>query len=488
MKNTFNNEVVSALLVSPVITKPTNNIPATEAISGIKKELELAVNVDLLEDGLSDNGNLNRFVKYCGSNYKFNVNSKSWLQSVNNVWVEVLDDCKSGYDSTIAEFAKQACSITDKEDRNNFFKFINSSNNAGRFNNAMSLATKDYRLMVRESDLNSDIYSIATKNRKIDLRTGESRPIQKSDLISKTLDIDYDPEAKCPLWLQFLDTATDGDKEYQEYLKRVIGYSLTGSIKEQQMWFLYGSGANGKSVFLDIIGNLAGDYGQTAPTTLFDADYSGVPEDVARLSGKRVVIASELDEGMYFAEAKIKRLTGEKTLTARFFHGSFFEFTATHHLFLASNHKPNVRGTEHAIWRRLKLLPFTVTIPDHKKDLDLTDKLIKELPGILNWAIEGAKEWFVNGLGEPACVTEATKEYREQQDVIGQFLQECTEPDHDSLIQLGCLYATYTTWANQNGVKFPLTKQKLNNKIEERKAAKKVRKEKGWFFQGLRLV
>src|ERR1017187_1284583 len=210
------------------------------------------------------------------------------------------------------------------------------------------------------------------------------------------------------MWRRFLDRVTDGNAELQAFLQRVIGDCLSGSVCEHALFFLYGTGANGKSVFLSTIAGLLADYAKTAPASAFTASSTDQhPTDLAGLRGARFVTAIETEDGRWWAEAKIKSLTGGDRILARFMRQDFFEYVPQLKLVVAGNHKPGLRNVDEAIRRRLHLIPFTVTIAENERDPELTEKLKAEYPGILQWAIEGCLMWQREGLNPPVVVRDA---------------------------------------------------------------------------------
>jgi putative DNA primase/helicase len=287
----------------------------------------------------------------------------------------------------------------------------------------------------------------------------------------------YDPQAACPTWERFLwriiggtnledDTedrgagesdnrqaADDRAKRLIGFLQRAIGYSLTGETREQCLFVLHGSGANGKSTFLEVLQTLLGDYAQSTPSaSLLAKDrHDGIPNDIARLRGARLVTAVEIGQGRRLNEELMKRLTGQDTITARFLHAEFFDFRAEFKLFIACNHLPTITGTDHAIWRRIRLIPFTVTIPETEQDKDLPAKLQAELPGILAWAVRGCLAWQREGLGTPEEVKQATAGYRASMDQIGRFIEECCLVSQQVRIKASELYEAYKKWCDANG-------------------------------------
>ncbi len=302
----------------------------------------------------------------------------------------------------------------------------------------------------------------------MDLRTGELRPHDREDLITKLAPVSYDSEAKCETWRAFLDKIMDGNTDLIEYLKRAVGYSLTGDTTEQCLFILHGSGANGKSTFVETIHTLLGDYAQKTETRSFmQQKNEGVRNDLARLKGVRFASAVEIMQGQRLNEALIKEATGGDRITARFLFKEYFEFRPEFKLFLACNHKPEIRGTDEGIWRRVKLVPFEVTIPPEQRDKRLLEKLETELPGILNWAMEGCQEWRRNGLQDPEEITAATASYRQEMDLLALFIDECCQLDEDGEVPTGKLFDAYEEWCKKNGEQ-PVKKRTFGTMMKER--------------------
>jgi putative DNA primase/helicase len=272
-------------------------------------------------------------------------------------------------------------------------------------------------------------------------------------------------------------------------MQKAVAYSLTGSTREQCLFILFGLGANGKSTFLNVIGSLLGEYArQTRTETILVKRGDQIPNDVARLAGSRFVSAIETESGRRLAEGLVKQMTGNDRMTARFLHREFFEFEPTFKLWLAVNHKPKIMGTDHAIWRRIRLIPFAVTIPENERDPDLIDKLKEELQGILRWAIEGLNPWLEKGLGLPEVVRAATEEYRTESDLIESFLEECCEVDHNSEISKKALYDGYVDWCKGSGEeKHSATKKEFGARLSE-KGFTERRTKRERFWRGIRLL
>jgi len=309
------------------------------------------------------------------------------------------------------------------------------------------LARWDQRTAGTVEQWDRDEWLLNTPAGSVDLRTGELRPNRREDYCTKATAIA--PGGECPTWLRFLKRITDGDAELEAFLQRMCGYTLTGSTREEALFFLYGTGANGKSKFLNAIAGVLGDYARTAPCETFMATKGEHhPTDLAGLQGARLVSAIETEEGRRWAESKITALTGRDKISARFMRQDFFDFLPQFKLVVAGNHKPSLRSTNEAIRRRFNLVPFEVTIPVGERDVNLGDKLQAEWPGILQWAIDGCMAWQRVGLAAPACVKAATEAYMAAEDVFAQWLEErCVTGNRNVCSgQSSKLYADYCRW------------------------------------------
>ena len=351
----------------------------------------------------------------------------------------------------------------------------------------MALARSETGIPIRPQDMDRDPWLLNVKNGTVDLRTGEWREHRSGDLITKLAPVAYDVNATCPRWLSFLDRIMEGNADVIDFLKRAIGYSLTGDVSEQSLFFPHGTGANGKTTLLDTMLTLLGDYGkQAAPGLLTTKWGERHPTEIADLAGARFVASTEVDEGRRLAEALMKWLTGGDRVKARHMRQDFFEFTPTHKLWLAANHKPVVIGSDHAIWRRIKLIPFNVVIPDREQDRALPGKLRKELPGILNWALAGCLHWQKDGLNPPAEVQAATDAYRVEQDIIAAFIEDvCTLGDEEK-ITAKSLYTAFKGWCQDNGEE-PMSQKKLGTRLGER-GLSATRTDRDRWWQGIGLM
>lgn len=314
------------------------------------------------------------------------------------------------------------------------------------------LAQSEPGIPVMPADLDADPWKLTVLNGTIDLKKPRLGPHTRADLITKITPIAWDENATCPTWLRFLKDVMDGSESMISFLQRAVGYTLTGDTREQVLFFTLGAGANGKTTFLKTIQALLGEFAtQAAPDLLIAKKGEVHPTEQADLFGKRLAICTEIESGRALAEVTVKQLTGGDAIKARRMREDFWEFEPTHKLWIAANHKPIVRGTDHAIWRRLLMILFGVTFTADRRDPDLVQKLHAELPGILRWAIAGCVEWQRGGLQPPAEVREATDLYRGEMDVIGQFVAERCVSDRQGEITASALYKAYAAWCEANG-------------------------------------
>lgn len=328
---------------------------------------------------------------------------------------------------------------------------------------------------VKPDQLDSTPHYFNVENGTIDLRTGEIHAHRQEDHITKLAPVSYDPKAVCPTWRRFISEVFRGDDKVASYVQRVAGYSMTGSVTEHILAFLYGVGSNGKSTFAEMLLYVFGDYGMKAPADLLLARKNDAhPTERADLHGKRLVFAVEADAGRAFAESLLKEMTGGDTIRARRMRENFWEFQPSHTIWLAANHKPVVRGTDDGLWRRMKLVPFEQqwdtdgTKPNlPKADKQLLQKLKAESSGILTWLVEGLRDWRQNGIGTPEAVVAATNEYREDSDLIGQFIDEkCMTGEGNRCTSAG-LYTAYSAWCLAGNLK-PMTQTAFGREMESR--------------------
>jgi putative DNA primase/helicase len=308
------------------------------------------------------------------------------------------------------------------------------------------LAKADRKHAATTDQWDRDLWLLNTPRGGVNLKTGDMRPHDPKDYVTKIATAA--PGGECPSWIQFLRDITGGDDDLRAYLARIAGYALTGETTEHTLFFLYGTGANGKSVFLNTLQAVMGDYSMTAPgDTFMETKGDRHPTDLAALRGARMVCSIEVDEGRRWAEAKLKSLTGGDMISARFMRQDFFEFAPQFKLFIAGNHKPAIRGVDEAMRRRIHLVPFTVTIPPEKRDKALPARLLAERDGILAWAVQGCLEWQRIGLQQPDAVLGATRDYFTAEDVLGRWLEEACRQDANATATTKVLFAAWKQWA-----------------------------------------
>jgi putative DNA primase/helicase len=317
-----------------------------------------------------------------------------------------------------------------------------------------AMAQSNPRSAARAVDFDADLMILGTPGGTIDLRTGDVRPGRREDMLTKLAAVAPAPPGTiAPLWLAFLDDVFAGDQEVIAFMQRAAGYALTGLTTEHKLLFLYGTGRNGKSVFLDTLQWLLADYARrAAASTFLNSAGERHPTDLAGLHGARLVVGSELPKGKTWDESVIKDLTGGDKMTARFMRQDFFDFTPQLTLMIAGNCQPSFRGVDEAIRARVVLIPFKVTIPAERRDKDLTAKLRAEGPAILRWAIDGALAWQKRGLDVPASVAAASADYLDGEDVLAEFLLDCTVKAPGAFTLTSEIHARFKFWTESQGL------------------------------------
>lgn len=355
-----------------------------------------------------------------------------------------------------------------------FEKHIIKSESLRRIQAMIGLCKMTEQIKVRSDNLDTDNYLFNTKNCSINLTTYTAKDSEQNDFATKCSNVIYDPNAECPTWEKFLMQIFNNDYELIDYVQKAIGYSLSGDVSEQCLFIMWGCGANGKSTFLNTIQEILGDYSCSASTDSFMKKNGDQSNDIARLRGMRLVTTSEVEQGEALSESLIKQITGEDELTARFLYGEYFSFRPTFKIFMATNHKPKIKGSDNGIWRRIKLIPFTVTIPPEQRDKNLGAKLKAEASGILNWMLRGYAKWKEEGLKDPAVVREANEEYRDDMDSVGAFIRECLNVDATNQMRLPNknIYEVYLKWTSENN-ESPLTQKGLATRLQEKGFSKK---------------
>jgi putative DNA primase/helicase len=400
----------------------------------------------------TDAGNGERFIARHGQDVRYVPTWRTWL-----VWdgVRWRQDDVCELERRAKETARAIhleADTIEGVDRSATFKHAASSEDARKLRAMLTCAQAEAGIAVRPDAFDAHPMLFNCANGTVNLTSGALCAHARANLLTKRSPVTFDQTAECPRWLKFLDRIFDQDQQVIEYVQRAMGYTITGDTQEQVLHLLHGHGQNGKSTFLEVFADLMGDYGMQADFTSFlDGKAGGPRDDIARLAGARMVRSSEVGEGKRLNESLIKSLTGQDTIAARFLYSKTFEFRPVFKLWFAANHKPVIRGTDLAIWRRIRLIPFLVTIPPDDRDPELADKLRAELPGILNWVIAGALDWHRKGLKAPPIVQIVTDQYRAESDVMGAFLDECCETGNTLEVPASELYRGFKRWCEENG-------------------------------------
>lgn len=399
---------------------------------------------------LTDLGNAERFVEQHGGIVQYCVELGKWLIYDQGRW----QPDSNGMIYRLAhetvrlikdEALQEGLSAGDKMD---ILKHAKKSASKGRLNALLDIARWLSGVTVRQKNLDADPWLLNCRNGTLNLKTGELQTHNPAGLLSRIVKAPFDSDATCPIWEAFITKVMGGDQEKVGFLQRVFGYSLTGITWEQCMFILYGTGANGKTTLVEVLRDLLGDYAiHTTTSSLLQTTNSGIRNDLARLNNSRLATAVEVGMGKRFDEALVKQLTGGDQVTARFLYREFFEYRPQFKLVIAANHKPEIRGVDHGIWRRIHLIPFDVTIPAEEIDKDIPEKLRNELPGILAWAVRGCAEWLERGLMVPSSIADATAEYRAEMDVLENFIEDSCSRGIDRRVPVGDLYSRYGVWA-----------------------------------------
>ena len=445
-------------------------------------------NTELTEYHLTELGSAQEMVSYYGDDIRYIPQFGKWLLWDGHRWCfdETGDVNRLAKANALSQYDKVA-QLDDFNQRQRMSRFAAKSESRQAIESTIHLAKTEAGIPLRVEELDTNSYLLGVANGVINLRTGGLREETKEEYITKQATVVFNPDATCPRWFEFLNEVMDGDNEMIDYLKRIVGYSLTGDTKEQVLFFLFGHGANGKSVFVNTIQDLLGDYAiQTPVSTLMTRGKGSINNDVARMRGARFVATTETEEGSKFNESEIKLLTGGDTITCRFLRQEFFEYRPEFKIWISGNHKP-VPGDGHSIWRRLILIPFEVIVDDADQDKELNLKLREELSGILNWAIEGCLEWQDEGLKTPQKIVDAIREYKSEMDRVLTWMDECcqSKPRTGAETKASELYSSYKYWAHENG-EWAMSQRIFGNKLSE-KGFNKTRKGQGWFYQGISL-
>jgi putative DNA primase/helicase len=436
-----------------------------------------------------DMGNADRFCDMWGESVRYSFVDKAWYYYDGEKWAkDITGEIQKCLDKTISHMPNEKIKVapgTDPEEaKEAFTNFIKKS----RSNSARKamLDEAKHKIPVLHEEFDKEQMLLNTKSGYVDLSSGILYDHDRKKMFAHMANCEYTDNINCPEWEKFLKQIFSNDEELIHYIQKAVGYSATGSVKEQIMFVLYGNGRNGKSIFIDTIADALGNYAKTMNvSTIMIKANSGVNTDIARLEGARLVISSEANEGNRLDEGLVKQLTGGDKVVARYLYGSEFEFNPQFKIWMATNHKPLIRGTDDGIWRRIILIPFKVQIPLERVDKDLKNKLKRELSGILNWIVEGTLMWQKEGLEPPEIVTSASNEYRNEMDVLSYFVSECCETGSGLKAPAGELYEKYKSWAEDKS-EYKMSSQRFGREMSNK--FEKVKNRHGRFYEGLKIV
>lgn len=440
------------------------------------------------EQNLTDSGNAERFVRLNQNRVKY-VPEWGYIIWDGKKWQpDKADKVKQYAVETAKSIFDEAKSAETSYEIKSLSSWGNRSLSLSRLKAMIELAKSYDGIVATADEFDQNPHLLNLENGVLDLRTGTFYAHQPWLMLSKMSPVRYEPEATCPRWEQFLNEVTGNDVELVEYLRRAVGYTLTGSQAEQVFFYLYGLGNNGKTRFLEVIEALLGEYAINAHAqTLLQKKYNNShSEEIARLRGCRFIVASEMPRGENLNEVLIKDMTGGNTIAARTLYKETAEFKAVGKIWMQGNYRPAVTGVDNGIWRRMRIIEFSQQIPDEKRDKNLLDKLKMELPGILNWALLGAQRWYLSGLQEPESVRIANSDYRTENDPLGRFLNEHCVTGRLEKQPAQALHDAYNRWLEENSLE-PATVEFVAKQLKSR-GFYSQRSKRGNYWKGLRLI
>ena len=448
-----------------------------------------AAALTLEPEHLSDLGNARRLVRTFGENLRYVPAWRAWRVWTGASWTEDETGQVERYAKDVAaEIYVEAGYEQDERRRRELARWAIASESHRGIRGMIALAQSERGIAVPPGAFDRDPWLLNVANGTVNLKTGTLREHRRADLITKLIPVAYDPAADAPIFLDFLRRIFAGNRDLIDYVRRAVGYSLTGDTSEQVLLLCWGTGANGKTTLMQTLAMLLAGYASRLDANTLLAgkgDRGLVMNDLFGLQGARFVFAVEADMGRKLAEALVKELTGGESIRVKKLYADIFTIEPQFKLWIGTNYKPEIRGTDRAIWRRIRLVPFDVTIPESEQDRGLTERLRAEAAGILRWAIEGCLAWQCEGLGAPEAVLTATAAYRGEMDVLGDFLGECCVAEPGAAALTGTLYDRYVRWAERAGEAI-LTKKSFGLRLGERGLTAK-RRGGVWHWLGVRL-
>jgi putative DNA primase/helicase len=418
----------------------------------------------------TDAGNGQHFAAVHEDDLRYVGKWKCWIKWDGKRWLRQDNNLALGWASqfsrvTMPDYSKQLSGESAKQ----YFTWIAASQSKGRGEAMLAYAAAPLGIDTTELDADGNLFNV--QNGTIDLTTIELRPHDPMDLLTKSSPVVFDPAAQCPIFDAFIRRIFENDDEIIRYVQAAVGYSMSSEIGEECIFAPYGHGQNGKSKLIGAIVHVMGDYAATALQTLLlqmGGNLKANSDDEAALFGRRFISCSEPDKDQRFDEAKLKRLTGGSPITAMRKYEHPFTFVPTHSIWIECNHMPKVKSTDVAIRRRVKKIPFNVTIPEAERDYHLAEKLQAEASGILNWMLAGLKMYRNEGLVEPKTITDATDAYFAEHDIFGSFLADCTMKAPNGRTETGQLYNKYKVWCMAEGIDYPMSKREMAKQLCDR--------------------
>ena len=437
----------------------------------------------------SDTGNGERLVRKYGDRIRYVRDQREWRIWNGKCWSLDRHGVLDRASKKIAQELFEEADGLVEEERTKMLQWAIKSESKDRRSAMIDSAAKEKAIVSLIEDYDADPWLFNLQNGTIVLKTQMLKPHDRRDMLTKISPAMYDPEAKCPMFDAFINEIMGGDQEMVAFLARATGYSLSGDTTIQAMFFLHGDGSNGKSVFTEVLRHVAGSYSQNASfdTFVLQKNDGQIRNDLASLAGSRLVAASESQDGHRLDEALIKTLTGGDPITTRFLHREFFTYYPNFKIWMSSNYRPDIRGLDWGIWRRVKLIPFDVVVPDNRKDEQLASKLKAEASGILNWMLRGVREYLECGMMYPGKVNQATSQYKESQDIIGQFITaKCVLNEHAET-KCTTIYQAYKLWAEANR-EYVLKERQFSDAMKKRQGITMKRKKDCNWYIGIELL
>jgi putative DNA primase/helicase len=430
---------------------PTQNTSArARTVADMVKDAN--IRRTLINAATTDAGNADCFVLLHKDKLRYCKTRKQWMMWDGFVWKNDADGFAQRAAIATARARKSAAhNVASKAEREELRDWAKTTESIARRNAMLNTAMHDEQIETNIEMFDRNPFLVATKNGTIDLTTGNFREARREDYISMQLNAFYDANAKAPKWEKFLKEVFSGDEELISYIQKAVGYTLTGDTSEQVIFICFGNGANGKSVFLDVLYYLLGDYAANCAFSTFEANNRNqATNDLAALKGKRYVPVIETDEDKRLAEARVKSITGQDPISCRFLFREFFSYVPEFKIWMAVNYKPMIRGTDRGIWRRVRAIPFNQNFEANPNPY-LAAELKEEAAGILNWMLEGVKKWQQERLGTAKAIQEASDEYRKESDLLQQWIDEQVELDANATTPSYDAYSSFVQWCTHRG-------------------------------------